>query len=203
MRRLHEICTIEGCGRPHKSRGYCQTHYMQYKRGAPVVSEIKPRTPRDLMPDECVEAGCSDPVKAKGLCKTHYQRLLRRGHTRYHDRKKPAKECSTDGCTKILYSNGVCHSHYVHRRKLAGYGLTVAGYDQMADLQGNTCAICGRPETMPSVSGEAKRLAVDHCHQSGKVRGLLCSDCNTALGLLQDDPRVILRAADYLLKHSP
>ena len=70
------------------------------------------------------------------------------------------------------------------------YGMSVADYKAMEQEQGGKCAICGRrPE---------KRLAVDHCHDTDVVRGLLCRTCNSAIGLLQDDPDVIMRAAIYV-----
>ena len=60
--------------------------------------------------------------------------------------------------------------------------------------QNGRCAICGVPEyELPS------RLYIDHDHETGKVRGLLCPSCNTGLGHLKDDPEVLLRACIYLL----
>jgi hypothetical protein len=70
------------------------------------------------------------------------------------------------------------------------YGMTMEQYEEMASLQGWKCAICGR--------NKDTRLHVDHCHKTGKVRRLLCNSCNNALGLLQDDPEIILRAAEYV-----
>ena len=63
------------------------------------------------------------------------------------------------------------------------YGLTLKEYEALVEKQDNKCAVCG-------VAGEDSAkgmLHVDHCHDSGEVRGLLCSKCNTALGLLDDD----------------
>jgi hypothetical protein len=73
------------------------------------------------------------------------------------------------------------------------YGLTMADFTALLDEQGGVCAICkgGR-------SGPGNRLHVDHDHTTGVVRGLLCSRCNTAVGLLRDDPRLAIAAADYL-----
>ena len=77
------------------------------------------------------------------------------------------------------------------------YGLTVEKYNEMLNGQGRVCSIC----KLFRVSGKAKRLCVDHDAQTGKVRELLCTFCNTAIGLLMDDPGVCERAAQYLLKH--
>lgn len=202
MRRLHETCTVEGCSGTHKARGYCQTHYMQYKRGVPVTPEIRHRVPRGQVLPECSEAGCSASVKAHGLCHAHYQRLLRQGHTRYRDRTKPAKTCSEPGCEKILYAKGLCHQHSAYKRKLAQYGLTPENYADLQTLQGGACAICNGPERASAPDGNPKQLAVDHCHVSGQVRALLCSSCNRGLGLFQDDPVLLRKAAEYLLAHA-
>lgn len=67
----------------------------------------------------------------------------------------------------------------------------------MLEEQHGVCAICGKPETKPN----AKYLAVDHDHKTGEVRGLLCNNCNRALGLLQDNTEVLQNAINYLKKH--
>ena len=78
------------------------------------------------------------------------------------------------------------------------YGITVEDYDALYDGQGGACAICHRPETTTGKNGVARILSVDHDHESGVVRGLLCSHCNIAIGLLDDDADLIHLAAAYL-----
>lgn len=73
------------------------------------------------------------------------------------------------------------------------YGLEPADFQALLDAQGGKCAICGGGR-----NGPGKRLHVDHCHNSKKVRGLLCAKCNTAVGLLDDDPHRADRLAEYL-----
>jgi hypothetical protein len=80
------------------------------------------------------------------------------------------------------------------------FGITVDDYSRLFTKQGGRCAICGRPETATR-GGKTKWLAVDHDHETGKVRGLLCQTCNSALGLLNDDITLLLSARDYLLQH--
>lgn len=78
--------------------------------------------------------------------------------------------------------------------KLRKFGLTLADYDAMFEVQGGLCAICLQRNI------ENRRLAVDHDHRSGKVRGLLCGSCNKALGLFRDSPQILTAALAYLLK---
>ena len=63
------------------------------------------------------------------------------------------------------------------------------------------CKICNNPETSKSRNGGIKRLAIDHCHNSGKIRGLLCHDCNTMLGKTKDDINLLQAAIEYLKSH--
>lgn len=200
MRKLHDVCTIDGCDRPYKARGYCQTHYAQWMRGSAITAEIRARVHEK--PPECVEDGCHDPVKAHGLCKMHYQRKLRHGHTKYTDRKKPPRVCLIDGCDSHLYAKDLCHAHYSKQRKWRSYGVDAARYQEMLREQGGVCAMCAQPETIiDNPSGKTKDLAIDHDHATGKIRALLCSSCNTALGLFNDDPALLAKARDYVLKH--
>lgn len=71
------------------------------------------------------------------------------------------------------------------------FGITVEDYDKMLLDQGGTCKICKRAET-------ARRLAVDHDHNTGEVRGLLCSTCNQGLGMFRDSVELLNSAVDYL-----
>jgi hypothetical protein len=83
---------------------------------------------------------------------------------------------------------------------LSKYGLTPATYLAIHDIQDGLCAICGKPETKIGRGGEVKRLAVDHDHQTGQVRGLLCNTCNIGVGHFLDDPALMRTAADYIEK---
>lgn len=84
------------------------------------------------------------------------------------------------------------------------YGLSLAEYNEMLNAQGGVCAICGQPETIGSKFGHSRTpdctpvLNVDHCHTTGAVRGLLCSPCNQALGLLAEDPDRVKALLKYI-----
>ena len=82
------------------------------------------------------------------------------------------------------------------------FNLTITEYEQMLALQNGLCAIYQRPETgLNNKRNKIRRLAVDHCHKTGKNRQLLCSNCNNALGLLKEDTLIAKRLIKYLEKH--
>jgi hypothetical protein len=87
--------------------------------------------------------------------------------------------------TKIRLYGGTREYHLRHR-----YGITVAEFDALVETQGGTCAVCpGKPEH------------VDHDHETGTVRGVLCFNCNQALGNVRDDPDILYGLVDYLARH--
>lgn len=194
-------CTVAGCDRPHKARGYCSAHYQHYLRGIPIKVVLRQRDPNP--PPECTEAGCQGEVVGRGLCRMHYARFLRHGHTMYRDRKRPAKMCSMPECDSILYAKDMCHVHWLRGRKLMSkYGITTAQYAALEDAQGGVCAICKGDETRTNWrSSKSDALCVDHDHKTGKVRGLLCDNCNRALGLFRDDPVLLGRAVAFMERH--
>lgn len=75
---------------------------------------------------------------------------------------------------------------------LRRYGLTLEAYEHLAVQQDGRCAICRR------VPPNGKRLHVDHCHETNRVRGLLCIHCNRAIGSLGDNLAGVMRAVRYL-----
>lgn len=81
------------------------------------------------------------------------------------------------------------------------FGIGLLEYGHLLVKQNGKCAIC-ESANGGTRNGEDKALAVDHDHKTGKVRGLLCEACNTGIGKLKDDPKILRKAADYLDKHN-
>jgi len=79
---------------------------------------------------------------------------------------------------------------------LTKFGLTAEEEQRMLEAQNHVCAICKKPEWV-KFRGKVKRLAVDHCRKTGKVRRLLCNNCNRAFGMLYEDPAIILALYEY------
>lgn len=76
------------------------------------------------------------------------------------------------------------------------YGITIEDRQKLYDAQAGCCAICHIPE----IKARRKCLAVDHCHTSGRVRGLLCDGCNQLLGNAKEQIDTLLQAVEYLKK---
>ena len=88
------------------------------------------------------------------------------------------------------------HKDFVLKRK---FGITLDEYNQLLKEQGDVCAICGRKERYKHhQNGEIKKLSVDHDHKTGKVRGLVCTNCNAVLGYAQDNLLILIKGVKYL-----
>lgn len=80
------------------------------------------------------------------------------------------------------------------------FGINLEAYNRLCASQGGVCAICGKPETAKR-NGKPRLLAVDHCHFSNRVRGLLCGNCNPMIGYAKDSVEVLSKAIEYLRSH--
>jgi sulfur transfer complex TusBCD TusB component (DsrH family) len=79
------------------------------------------------------------------------------------------------------------------------FNITQQQYDEILLAQNGVCALCGKPETKIShKSHKVLPLAIDHDHKTGKIRGLLCDDCNVMLGRAKDEAEVLRKAANYI-----
>jgi hypothetical protein len=85
-----------------------------------------------------------------------------------------------------------------HKLKKA-YGITLDQYNELLLKQKNKCSICGI-DNNGKYRNKDRAFAVDHCHNTNKIRGLLCSDCNIAIGLLKDNTKYLQSAINYLNK---
>ena len=102
---------------------------------------------------------------------------------------RPTHKNNAEYCKRYYQKNkDIFHHKYLMRT----YGITKEAYDTMMTLQNGVCAICeGRYD-------DKKKLAIDHCHDTGTIRGLLCNKCNRGLGMFEDDPTLLNKAVEYL-----
>ena len=95
-------------------------------------------------------------------------------------------------CSDFCKNYGVTEAYYKRV-----YGITLEEYLDLAEAQHFVCKLCGK-ENFAMGMNHSGCLVVDHDHKTGNVRGLLCHNCNRALGLFQDDPELLFRASQYL-----
>lgn len=173
------------------------------------------------MPSRCAIEGCRRASCKRGWCGMHYARWKRHGNPEItlRDRQPPTGEvphgtphgynyhrCRCELCAawRLDYNRArrlllpdelpaAARKSWLARK----YGMTLADYESMLEAQGGVCAICKQPPR----GLRDKYLHVDHDHDTGKVRALLCHFCNLGLGHFCDDTVRLLAAADYLLAH--
>ena len=113
--------------------------------------------------------------------------------------------CIEKGCNRQMRNlqTSLCANHYAktpHGRDLIlrrNYGIRLGEFDELMKIQNGVCGICESSKSLDR-NGNQARLCVDHDHQTGMVRGLLCSTCNSALGLFKDDARLLTRALMWI-----
>lgn len=206
------ICYVANCGQPSRNKGLCRVHYSRLQaRGTTDYvgkeNEGASRHPLYQRWKAAKQRGCvaewyvfADFVACVGeppwfmaqLRKVRNDEPLGPDNWQWSPPKRKPKNGQWKRPASKLY-------HLKNERKLRGnmlryrFGISVEDYEKMSAEQLGCCRICGtKPE---------RRLAVDHCHSSGKIRGLLCSPCNTALGSFKDDIVRLRRAVLYLEEH--
>lgn len=203
-------CSADGCDRPNKARGFCGVHY---------AAELE-RTARP-----CSLSDCGRPVLSRGWCRAHYSRWKTYGDplatpvwsalTRetpdgmrmcrtcrefqpldlFRIRTDKPGEIRSSKCRPCVSKNWHDNRDQNLATKAArNYGITA---EQYTDLVNGSCHSCGGQNTQSK-----RRLHIDHCHVTGVIRGALCHSCNTALGLLKEDPIRIWQLATYLELHT-
>ena len=106
---------------------------------------------------------------------------------------KTCKSCARDLPLSAFHKDrqwhrSRCKQCRTAHKRATEYNLSPEAYDALLEEQGGGCGICGSDE----------RLVVDHCHETGATRGILCSTCNRAVGMFHDNPDLLLRAVDWL-----
>jgi endogenous inhibitor of DNA gyrase (YacG/DUF329 family) len=113
-----------------------------------------------------------------------------------------SKFCSKQCYHKAMYfrsKDRVLSKDYQLRKT---YGISLQEFEQMVEDQNNLCAICKEPEVMKQKDGRLFPLCVDHNHETGQIRDLLCRRCNMALGLLREDTSLVDAMKQYIAKFS-
>lgn len=132
----------------------------------------------------------SDVEKAKRWRERHPEESLdavRRSHRKHHEseyiKSLEWRKNNPEKCKKHQW-----------KRSFTKMGITPEIYGEKLSRQNGVCAICGKTNT------GGKRLFIDHDHKSGAVRGLLCTHCNTGIGMFGDDREILAAAISYLIE---
>lgn len=185
-------CEVPGCERATQDRRMCSTHYWRQKNGKPLDAPRGLNDPHYVIAHDdgsnrtCVGCGETKP------------------HSEYYKRQdgqvsgNKCRQCRSRAALDWWYRDLVKNRHEQNRNKQARrYGMTREQYDSELDRRQGQCDMCGE------VNGS---LCVDHDHKccpgdgscGACVRGFLCRMCNTALGMMRDDPSRLRAALDYL-----
>jgi hypothetical protein len=151
----------------------------------PVKPPKPPRPPSEPGFKTCNDCGETKPISSDFYIVTKNKDGTPRAHSY-------CKQCLSTRNKRWTVANPERTRDNVLKWK---FGISAAEYDERLQNQNGVCKICSKPNP------DGKALAVDHCHGYGKVRGLLCSNCNTAIGLLKDDWVLLRKAAKYLVDH--
>ncbi len=121
---------------------------------------------------------------------------------RKDSRRKENLGCQCKDCQKEYYREYIKNSEklkesFRRKRLKHEYRISIEEYDILLESQSGVCAICGKEETAKDKHGNPKRLSVDHDHETGKIRGLLCHRCNVGVGML-GTVELLNRAKDYI-----
>jgi hypothetical protein len=225
--KVRKPCTVKSCDELSIAKGYCETHYRRFKRFGVVEGEkferyghiehhplksshrwFKARTQGGVVTEWADFWTFAAAVGARpGV--GYKLRKLRKDEPMGPDNFVWVAPIVGGTVEQVGGRNSYARAYRaanpekfkVYDLKRA-YGMSAENYTAMVEGQGNVCAVCKRPENaVDPKTGASRALAVDHCHASGKVRALLCSACNTGLGLFGDDAERLRAAADYVELH--
>jgi hypothetical protein len=205
-----KICTVCGIEKP-LSEFNKGKNYKLGVRSSCRECEIKySKDYRKLHKDKIIEYSLKNKEKIQDYHKSWYKENKEIQLASCHKRYKEKRE-------QIL---GQCKDYYQsHKKEIKMYpssnpdqkkdrylqrlyGITLEQYNQMLESQNRVCAICGQPETTVNKRGNCiQDLSVDHNHETGKVRGLLCRKCNRILGDAKEDINIFNSATNYLNLH--
>lgn len=183
------------------NRRFNANHPGQHARRVAAMDKVQLEAFRAQRAEQYQRRRAADPdaMRAKGREIMRHQHETRRDEINAQKRARYAASPDTHRARSRAYAKE--RPDQMRDKGLQRfYGLTLAEYEAMFAAQGGLCAICQRPETMTQ-KGKLKALSVDHDHETGAVRGLLCSACNRALGFLGDDLHRVSEAAAYLARH--
>lgn len=194
-------CLADGCSKPIMAKGLCSLHYSRQQH--PLLQTWKNLRSR-YGSEVCKRwhKGFEKFLEDVGE-RPSPQHQLRRKDNRLEFGPNNVKWLPPVTNEKIDYYSPDQRSAYSRNWMLkARYGLSLERHAEMLKEQGFVCAICKTEEEfLNSRTGRKQELSVDHCHETDRVRGLLCVGCNRGLGYFKDSKEALRAAITYLEKH--
>ncbi len=201
------------CGKINwiKAHGLCGACYKYQKENGTLV-----RNPKVNRIRECAICGKKRKIVSKGICKICYLRFYFSGKFtaktgKYADinpsdfgleiptkEKIAVRRQRRNKKNRELRKNN--RDRYKHHDLMKTFGITLGKYQRMLKFQNGVCAICGKFETARR-NGRTLNLAVDHNHKTGKIRALLCQNCNHGIGHFKDSPELLNKVIEFLNNH--
>ena len=208
---ITELCSNPECGKSfvqvHSRHKFCSTSCKGLAKR--IGDRLVDRPPRICRNIDCRKEFI--PYNGNQLCCSRDCSELHKYSPERQAKKYPQgyfkeKICKASSCGKHFqpkapsqhYCSDECRGYNSYYMR--SYGITEATYQRMLAKQNSKCAICKSEGFLMGEQHKVK-LVVDHCHETGKVRSLLCHNCNRGLGLFQDNTKILTKAISYLQKH--
>lgn len=194
--RARGVCV--SCCKKHDGRysmcDSCRQRHNEYQSG-----RYRDKNPLTL---NCVD--CGKPIQALKKSKKRCQDCSKRRNnesiaTRYKALTPMEKAIQQKKQTERMREKRKANpEQFIAQYAKQQYGISYVELEQLYDKQNGQCAICKKQFQSLTKRDQRRLINIDHCHKDNRVRGLLCGNCNRALGLFRDDIDILLVAIDYL-----
>lgn len=207
MNDIVKICRVGGCKSSRAGRSsLCQVHKYRWQKYRSFDEPVKEKYKTPLDGSKNCHL-CKDSLPLTGFSKSEIEVKWGRCRkcvyeiSRSSRKKKSLEEWRAYNCE--YDKNNLIKSKQKRRKHvLKKYGISEQDYFDLNEKQGGKCKICNQVGNGYDKKWKVSRkLAVDHCHKTGRVRGLLCTRCNNALGAMKDDIILLNIAIEYLKAH--
>ena len=188
---LTKRCAVSECSSKFYAKGFCQKHYNG-ARGIGKSQIVQEARLIATLGSTCSIPNCVEGVVGHGYCTRHYDAFRLKGSPTATVKKLTPRGslCKFKRCSRNLAQGGrgLCSPHYTVFRRFGEEGLKLRELIE----GGEPCEIC--QEVKP-------RMAIDHCHNTNGVRGILCGTCNTSLGMVLDSSTALENMISYIVLH--
>lgn len=188
-------CSVEGCERSHYARTYCHRHYLRYRNGLDMntpIGKSRPKNPKGEIPHG-TSGGYTNHRCRCDACRLAWNEVVTKRRKKLADAWDGTPDPSLKHGLASTYGNYGCRCEDC-KKAASTPSVQLARQKRRPEFgpwrdQIKSCQICGRGD---------RKLVVDHDHNTGEIRGVLCHSCNTAIGKLGDSVDMLLVAIEYL-----